>query len=114
MAWRRMRSVTDRRLLTLLTAVATAISSQPSAGTTSAVSAGPPLAQHHRLGDLGLGDQHPLDPRRRDVLAAGQHDHVLLAVGDPQVSVVVQLADVAGVQPAVADRPLAVSSGRPQ
>ena len=51
-----------------------------------------------------------LDLLRVDVLAAAD-DHVLDAVDDPQVAVLVEDADVAGVQPAVDDR-LAVSSGR--
>ena len=38
---------------------------------------------------------------RRDVLAAGGDDQVLLAVGDAQEALGVELADVAGVQPAV-------------
>ena len=45
-----------------------------------------------------------LDVGRRQVLAAGGDDQVLLAVLDVEVAVAVDLADVAGVQPAVDDR----------
>src|SRR3546814_1993322 len=53
--------------------------------------------------DFPLQGEKAFDPRRRDVVAAGEHDDVLLAVGYLQVAVFVQLADVAGVQPAVPD-----------
>ena len=54
----------------------------------------------------GLADerdhlQRRLEVGRADVLAAGGDDQLLLAVDDPEVAVVVELADVAGVQPAV-------------
>ncbi len=61
------------------------------------------VAVDHRLGDLRPLGQQALDPRRRDVVAAGVDDDVLLAIGDAQVAVGIDLADVAGVQPAVAD-----------
>src|SRR3546814_16774308 len=53
--------------------------------------------------DFPLQGEKAFDPRRRDVVAAAEHDDVLLAVGYLQVAVFVQLADVAGVQPAVPD-----------
>ena len=49
------------------------------------------------------GVEGRLDLLRVDVLAAAD-DHVLDAVDDPQVAVLVEDADVAGVQPAVGDR----------
>ena len=54
----------------------------------------------------GLADERDRLERRlevggADVLAAGRDDQLLLAVDDAQVAVVVELADVAGVQPAV-------------
>ena len=42
-----------------------------------------------------------LEVRRADVLAAGGDDQLLLAVDDREVAVLVDLADVAGVEPAV-------------
>ena len=70
----------------------------------------------HRLAPLLVGDaddgavahrrvgpDHLLDFARVDVEAAAD-DHVLLAVGDVEVAVGVEVADVAGVQPAVDDR----------
>ena len=44
-----------------------------------------------------------LDLDRRHVLAAGL-DHVLVAVGEPEHAVVAEVADVAGVEPAVRER----------
>ena len=55
----------------------------------------------------GLADQRRgaldrgLDVRRRHVLAGGVDDELLLAVDDLQIAVLVELADVAGVQPAI-------------
>ena len=48
----------------------------------------------------GMVVQHALDLGRVHVLAAGDH-HVLHAVGDEQEAVVVEVADVAGVEPAL-------------
>ena len=50
----------------------------------------------------GLRLSSALDRLRRDLLAAGRDEQVLLAVGDRQVAVGVDRADVAGVEPAVA------------
>src|SRR4051812_15336277 len=47
--------------------------------------------------------QHLLDLARIDVVAADD-DHVLLAVADVEIAVGVDLADVAGIEPAVAQR----------
>ena len=55
---------------------------------------------HDRLGHGGHAQQHLLDLERADVLAAADDD-VGLAVGDGQVAVVVEDADVTGVVPAV-------------
>ena len=55
---------------------------------------------HDRLGHLRHGQQRLFDLDGADVLAAADDD-VGLAVGDGQVAVVVQHADVAGVVPAV-------------
>ena len=51
-----------------------------------------------------------LDVRGRHVLAGRVDDQLLLAVDDLQVAVVVELADVAGVQPAVVGRTSRASS----
>ena len=64
-------------------------------------------ADHRDLGDRRVGEQHVLDLDRGDVLAAGD-DHVLLAVADRQVAVVADHAAVAGVEPAVGQRPRAL------
>jgi len=58
-------------------------------------------ADHGRVRDRRMFDQAVLDLDAVDVLAASD-DHVLLAIGDEQESVFVDVADVAGVQPAVA------------
>jgi hypothetical protein len=62
------------------------------------------VAGHHRLGDLRLQGQRALDLGRRDHVAAGILDEIALAVGDAQIAVGVEMADIAGRQPAVADR----------
>jgi hypothetical protein len=55
------------------------------------------------LGDGGVLVQHLLDLARVDVVAAAD-DEVLLAVDDEQVAVLVGVAEVAGVEPAVLER----------
>ena len=59
------------------------------------------VADDDRLGDVRRDLELVLDLRRRDVLAAGGDDDVLHAIGDGEEAVVVEHADVAGVQPAV-------------
>src|SRR4051794_22130873 len=62
---------------------------------------GPVVADHDRLRDLlALGDLL-LDVRRGDVLAGRGDDDVLRAAGDLQEALFVDLAEVAGVEPAV-------------
>src|SRR5690606_33566933 len=58
-----------------------------------------PVDDH--LADERVGLEQALDLLGRDVLSARGDDDVLLAVGDPQVAVLVDLADVAGGEPAV-------------
>ena len=60
-------------------------------------------AEHGRLGHRRVRVDDLLDLARGDVLAA-RLDHVLLAVDDVEVALVVEDAEVAGVQPAVAER----------
>jgi hypothetical protein len=55
---------------------------------------------HRHLPDRGVAHDHLLDLGRVGVEAADD-EHVLLAVGDAQVAVLVEHPDVAGVQPAV-------------
>jgi hypothetical protein len=62
---------------------------------------GPLVAADHRLGDLALQRQHALELLRGDVVALVVDDDVLLAVGDHDPAALVEVADVAGVQPAV-------------
>ena len=57
-------------------------------------------ADDRAVEDRGVGQQGLLDLGRVDVEPAGD-DHVLEPVDDVQVAVVVQVADVAGVMPAV-------------
>src|SRR4051794_6844243 len=65
---------------------------------------GPAVADHHALRDVGALLDLGLEVRRRDVLAARGDDDVLLAAGDREVAVGVDLPDVAGVEPAVLQR----------
>ena len=63
---------------------------------------------HDRFGDRGHAHQNLFDLERADVLAAA-NDDVGLAVGDGQIAVVVEHADVARAIPAVAVEGCAVS-----
>ena len=60
-------------------------------------------AGHARVADRRVFEQHRLDFGRIDVLAA-RDDQVVAPVEHPQATVGVEAADVAGVQPAVAQR----------
>src|SRR3954447_10046380 len=58
---------------------------------------------HGRLAHRGVLVEDLLDLARIDVVATAD-DHVLLAVDDEEVAVLVDLCHVAGVEPAVLDR----------
>ena len=60
-------------------------------------------ADHRALEHAGVPVQHLLDLARIDIFAAAD-DHVLGSVDDVEVPVGVDIADVTGVQPTVADR----------
>ena len=60
-------------------------------------------ADHRALGHAGVGIERGLDLGRIDVLAA-RDDHVLEAVDDVEDADLVHVAEVAGVQPAIAQR----------
>ena len=63
------------------------------------------VAVHQNLADVGAGRlEHTFDLLRSHVLAAGGLDQVLLPVGDPQIALLVELADVPGREPAVLER----------
>ena len=62
------------------------------------------VADGHGLGDGGDLLQLALEVLGGDVLARGGDDEVLLAVGNEQETVLVEMADVAGGQPAVGQR----------
>ena len=62
------------------------------------------VADRARLADERDHLQGGLEVRRADVLAARRDDQLLLAVDDLEVALVVDHADVAGVQPAVDHR----------
>ena len=72
------------------------------------------VADDEALVDECVRAEPVLEDGRRDVLAAGGHQDLLLAAGDPDEALVVDLADVAGVEPAV--RPIAslVAASLPQ
>ena len=53
-----------------------------------------------------------LDRLRRDKLAAGSLDQILLAVGDREISIGINVADIASLEPAIDQRGIRVSSGR--
>ena len=60
-------------------------------------------ADDRDLAHAGMAREHVLDLERVDVLAA-RDDHVVEPAVEPEVAVLVEPADVAGVVPAVADR----------
>src|SRR5215207_9522295 len=60
-------------------------------------------ADHRGLDQFGVAQQHLLDLARVDV-ATARDDHVLRAVAQRQEAVLVEAAEIAGVQPAAAQR----------
>jgi hypothetical protein len=62
------------------------------------------VTDHHALADEPVGAESVLEHGRRDVLAGGRDDDLLLAAGDAQEAVGVELAEVAAVEPAVGER----------
>ena len=56
--------------------------------------------------------QRILDRLRRDEFSAGGLDQVFLAIGDGEISIGVDVADVAGLEPAIRPSAALVSSGR--
>src|SRR5207245_3174164 len=64
----------------------------------------PPVPDHAGFADVWRSLEPVLDLARRDVLAARRDDKVLLAVGDPDMLLLVDHADVAGMQPPVLER----------
>ena len=122
----RIASALDDRLVGVVDRLSGSRRAGPASSTTSAivVSAGLPACSSQRgqrlrvdgdqrgderllvADDQALADQPVradpvLEHGRRDVLAAGGDDQLLLAAGDAHEAVVVDLADVAGVEPAV-------------
>ena len=73
----------------------------PNSGTMSAAGVVAAVAEDDRFGDERAPLEDGLDRLRRDLLSAGRHQQILLAIGDRQVAVGVDRADVAGVKPAV-------------
>src|SRR5206468_8924327 len=62
---------------------------------------GPAIADDERLRDEWMHLEGVLEVLRRDVLATGSNENVLLAVGDGEKAVFVEATEVAGAQPAV-------------
>ena len=61
-----------------------------------------PVAQHDGVAHELAALDHALDRLRRDVLAAGGDDQILLSVGDLEETVRVEQAHVTGMEPAFA------------
>ena len=59
------------------------------------------VAIYHGLGNFWLQADDTLNSLRRQVVASGVDNDVLLAVGDYQIAVFVELADVARMDPAI-------------
>src|SRR5712672_3411788 len=58
------------------------------------------VADYHRVGYIWAGFEGVFNGLRRDEFASSGLDEIFLAVGDEEVVVGVQVADVAGVEPA--------------
>src|SRR5271170_4726408 len=59
------------------------------------------VAHHDGIANVRAGLQHIFDRRRRDEFPSGGLQQFLLAVGDDQITVCVELPDVAGAKPTV-------------
>ena len=62
------------------------------------------VADHDDLADERVGADRVLERGGGDVLAAGRDDDLLLAAGDREEAVVVERADVAGLEPVAVER----------
>ena len=62
---------------------------------------GPLVPYNHRLRDFGLERQHALHLLRRDIIALVVDDDILLAVGNDDPPGLIEMPDIAGMQPAV-------------
>ena len=62
------------------------------------------VAQQRRFAHQQVGLQRVLDRLRSDELAARSLDQVLLAVGDGEKTLLIESADVAGLEPAILER----------
>ena len=61
----------------------------------------PAVAIDARLLDIWVEAEQPFNLLRRDVFAVGGHQDVFFAVGDVQESLVIQVADIPGMEPAL-------------
>ena len=61
-------------------------------------------ADDRRVAHAGNRVEHALDVLGKDVQPLGRDDHFLLAPADEELAVLADLADVAGVKPAVLER----------
>lgn len=70
-------------------------------GTTSANQVAAAVADDYRLVDERVFGEERFEADGGDVLARGEDDNLFLAAGNEEVAVVVDVAQVAGVEPAV-------------
>src|SRR5690242_13903396 len=59
------------------------------------------IADHHGVKNVGAGFQGVFDRLRSDKFSSGRLEQIFLAVGDEKVVVLVEVADVSGLEPAV-------------
>ena len=59
------------------------------------------VTNHHALADQSMGTQSIFQNGRSDILAGGRNNDFLLTSGDAEEAIVVEFADVAGVEEAV-------------
>ena len=74
---------------------------------------GPAVAIDHGLGDLVLQGEHAFDALGSNVVALVVDEDILLAIGDHQMAILVEMADVASVEPAVLQRFVALGVVHP-
>jgi len=70
------------------------------------------IADDHGVEDVGTGFQRVFDGLRGDEFSSGGFEKIFLAVGDEEVVIFVEVADVSGFEPAVVEKNLARGFGR--
>ena len=70
------------------------------------------IADHHGVKNVGAGFQRVFDRLRSDEFSGGRLEQIFLAVGDEEIVVFVEVADVSGLEPAIFGKNLPRGFGR--